>query len=67
MLYKYHVVLIKDNVIINDTYYKDGKQPTNDDYKKLIERYGADKIVLNKINDDELKSIDKEIIDISKL
>ena len=60
MLYKYHVVLLKDDVIITDKYYKADEKPDNDEYKKLISQTGADEVVLNTIDDDPLNSIIKE-------
>lgn len=67
MLYKYHAVLLKDDVIITDKYYKADEKPDNDEYKKLISQTGADEVVLNTIDDDPLNSIIKETIDIENL
>lgn len=67
MLYKYHVVLLKDQVIINDKYYQKDEKPDNEEYKKLIKQYEADEIILNIIDDDKLNSIKKESIDITNL
>lgn len=67
MLYKYHVVLLKEDVIITDKYYKADEKPDNEEYKKLIDQTGADEVVLNTIDDDPLNSIIKETIDIENL
>lgn len=67
MIYKYHVVLLKEQVIINDKYYQADNKPTNEEFKKLVNQYDADEVVLNTICDDELESIDKEHIDINSL
>lgn len=67
MLYKYHVALIKEQVIINDQYYKREEKPDNTEYKRLLDQYHPDQIILNTIEDDELNSITKEEIDITKL
>ncbi|WP_455644722.1 hypothetical protein [Methanosphaera sp.] len=67
MIYKYHVVLIKEQVIIKDIYYQKDEKPGNDEFKQLANQYGADEVILNTIDDDELESIVKEQIDISNL
>ena len=67
MIYKYHVVLLKEQVIINDKYYQADNKPNNEEFKKLVNQYDADVVVLNSICDDELESIDKEHIDINSL
>ena len=67
MLYKYHIVLIKDTRIIQDKYYKSDNKPSNEELKKLVEKTGADELVLNTIDDDPLESIIKEKIDINTL
>ena len=67
MLYKYHVALIKEQVIINDQYYKREEKPNNNEYKRLLDQYHPDQIILNTIEDDELNSITNEEIDITKL
>ncbi|PAV08018.1 hypothetical protein [Methanosphaera cuniculi] len=64
MLYKYHVVLLKDDVIITDKYYKKDEKPDMDEYQKLKDQTGATEIILNTIDDDPLNSIIKENIDI---
>ena len=67
MIYKYHVVLLKEQVIINDKYYQADNKPNKEEFKKLVNQYDADEVVLNTICDDELESIDKEHIDINSL
>lgn len=69
MIYKYHVVLLKEQVIINDKYYQKDNKPDNEEYKKLIGQYDADEVILNTIDDDDdaLESIIKERIDIDSL
>ncbi|MCD7781599.1 MAG: hypothetical protein LUG89_02730 [Methanosphaera sp.] len=67
MLYKYHVVLIKDDNIITDKYYKKDNKPDNTEYKNLVDKYDADQLILNTIQDDKLNTIDKEEIDIEEL
>lgn len=67
MIYKYHVVLLKEQAIINDKYYQADNKPNNEEFKKLVNQYDADEVVLNTICDDELESIDKEHIDINSL
>lgn len=67
MIYKYHVVLLKEQVIINDKYYQKDNKPDNEEYKKLIKQYDADEVILNTIDDDALESIIKEPIDIDNL
>lgn len=67
LIYKYHVVLLKDNVIIEDRYYNEGEMPDNVELKKLVERDGADELIVNTIADDNISSINKEKIDINSL
>ena len=47
MIYKYHVVLLKEQVIINDKYYQADNKPDNEEFKKLVNQYDADEVVLN--------------------
>lgn len=67
MLYKYHVVLIKDDMVLTDKYYQRDEKPDNTEYKKLLDQYSPDEIILNTINDDTLNTIEKEPIDINNL
>lgn len=67
MLYKYHVVLIKDNMVLTDKYYQRDEKPDNTEYKKLLDQYSPDEIILNTIGDDALNTIEKEPIDINNL
>lgn len=64
MLYKYHVVLLKDDMIITDKYYKKDEKPDKTELQKLKEQTGATEVILNTIDDDPLNSIIKEKIDI---
>ncbi|OED30124.1 hypothetical protein [Methanosphaera sp. WGK6] len=67
MIYKYHVVLIKEQVIIKDLYYQRDEKPSDEEFKKLANQYGADEVILNTIDDDVLESIIKEQIDINNI
>lgn len=67
MLYKYHVVLIKDDMVLTDKYYQRDEKPDNTEYKKLLDQYSPDEIILNTIGDDVLNTIEKEPIDINNL
>lgn len=67
MLYKYHVVLIKDDMVLTDKYYQRDEKPDNSEYKKLLDQYNPDEIILNTIGDDALNTIEKEPIDINNL
>lgn len=67
MLYKYHVAIIKDQTIITDKYYQEDQKPDDEVYKKLIEQYDADELVLNTVSDTELELFEKEVIDVESL
>lgn len=67
MLYKYHVAIIKDQTIITDKYYQEDEKPDSNEYKKLIEQYDAEELVLNTVGDTELELFEKEVIDVESL
>ncbi|AWX32154.1 MAG: hypothetical protein J6S29_07450 [Methanosphaera sp.] len=62
MLYKYHVAIIKDDMVVCDKYYQENEKPTDETYQKLKNQYEADQIFLNTVDDDELESFIKEEI-----
>lgn len=65
MLYKYHVAIIKDDMVVSDKYYQSNDKPDNNEFENLKKQYEADKIILNTImDDDELELFEKEVIDI---
>ena len=65
MLFKYHVAIIKDNVIVTDKFYNE--RPDDDEYKKLIGQYDPDEMFLNTVEDSELELFEKEEIDVESL
>lgn len=67
MLFKYHVSIIKDQVVVTDKYYQENEKPDDEEYKKLIEQYEADELVLNTVEDSELELFIKEPIDVESL
>lgn len=67
MLYKYHVAIIKDQVVVTDKYYQEDEKPGDEEYKKLIEQYEADELVLNTVEDSKLELFIKEPIDVKAL
>ena len=67
MLYKYHISIIKDQVVVTDKYYQEDEKPDDEEYKKLIQQYEADKLVLNTVSDTELELFEKEPIDVEAL
>ncbi len=67
MLYKYHVAIIKDQVVVTDKYYQEDEKPDDEEYKKLIEQYEADELVLNTVEDSKLELFIKEPIDVDAL
>ncbi|WP_323736039.1 hypothetical protein PXD04_09150 [Methanosphaera sp. ISO3-F5] len=67
MLYKYHVAIIKDQVVVTDKYYQEDEKPDDEEYKKLIQQYEADELVLNTVSDTELELFEKEVIDVEAL
>ncbi|MBR0472099.1 MAG: hypothetical protein IJI98_05325 [Methanosphaera sp.] len=67
MLYKYHVAIIKDQVVVTDKYYQEDEKPDDEEYKKLIQQYEADELVLNTVTDTELELFEKEVIDVEAL
>ncbi|MBE6486145.1 MAG: hypothetical protein E7Z85_04795 [Methanosphaera stadtmanae] len=67
MLYKYHVSIIKDQVVVTDKYYQADEKPDDEEYKKLIQQYDADTLILNTVSDTELELFEKEPIDIKSL
>lgn len=67
MLYKYHVSIIKDQVVVTDKYYQENEKPDDEEYKKLIKQYEADELVLNTVGDTELELFEKEPIDVESL
>lgn len=67
MLYKYHVAIIKDQTIITDKYYQEDEKPDDEEYKKLIEQYDAEELVLNTVGETELELFEKEVIDVESL
>lgn len=67
MLYKYHVSIIKDQVVVTDKYYQADEKPDDEEYKKLIKQYDADTLVLNTVTDTELELFEKEPIDVESL
>ena len=67
MLYKYHVSIIKDQVVVTDKYYQEDEKPDDEEYKKLIEQYEADELVLNTVEDSELELFIKDPIDVESL
>ncbi len=67
MLYKYHVSIIKDQVVVTDKYYQEDEKPDDEEYKKLIQQYDADTLVLNTVSDTELELFEKENIDVESL
>lgn len=67
MLYKYHVAIVKDDMILTDKYYQEDEKPDDEEYKKLIQQYDPDEMYLNTVGDDELELFIKESIDLEKL
>lgn len=67
MLYKYHVAIIKDQIVVTDKYYQENEKPDDEEYKKLIKQYDADELVLNTVSDTELELFEKEPIDVESL
>lgn len=67
MLFKYHVAIIKDNVVITDKYYYENNKPDDEEYKKLIQQFDPDELVLNTVGEDELELFIKENIDVESL
>ncbi len=67
MLYKYHVSIIKNQVVVTDKYYQEDEKPDDEEYKKLIQQYEADELVLNTVSDTELELFEKEPIDVEAL
>lgn len=67
MLYKYHVAIVKDDMILTDKYYQENEKPDDEEYKKLIQQYDPDEMILNTVGDDELELFIKEPIDLEKL
>ncbi|MBQ6218576.1 MAG: hypothetical protein IJJ47_02480 [Methanosphaera sp.] len=67
MLYKYHVAIVKDDMILTDKYYQEDEKPDDEEYKKLIQQYDPDEMYLNTVGDDELELFIKEPIDLEKL
>ncbi|RAP47777.1 MAG: hypothetical protein BZ135_01490 [Methanosphaera sp. rholeuAM6] len=67
MLFKYHVSIIKDQVVVTDKYYQEDEKPDDEEYKKLIKQYEADELVLNTVDDSELELFIKEPIDVESL
>lgn len=67
MLYKYHVAIIKDQVVVTDKYYQEDEKPDDEEYKKLISQYDADELFLNTVEDSKLELFIKEEIDVESL
>lgn len=67
MLFKYHVAIIKDNIIVTDKFYNENEKPDDEEYKKLIEQYDPDEMFLNTVEDSELELFKKEEIDVESL
>ena len=67
MLYKYHVAIVKDDMILTNKYYQEDEKPDDEEYKKLIQQYDPDEMYLNTVGDDELELFIKEPIDLEKL
>ncbi len=67
MLYKYHVSIIKDQVVVTDKYYQEDEKPDDEVYRQLIKQYDADTLVLNTVSDTELELFEKENIDVESL
>lgn len=67
VLYKYHVAIVKDDMILTDKYYQEDEKPDDEEYKKLIQQYDPDEMILNTVGDDELELFIKEPIDLEKL
>lgn len=67
MLYKYHVSIIKDQLVVTDKYYQEDEKPDDEEYRKLIQQYEADELVLNTVSDTELELFEKEVIDVEAL
>lgn len=67
VLYKYHVAIVKDDMILTDKYYQEDEKPDDEEYKKLIQQYDPDEMYLNTVGDDELELFIKEPIDLEKL
>lgn len=62
MLYKYHVAIIKDDMVICDRYYQENEKPDENTFQELKKQYDADQIFLNTVTDDELELFEKEEI-----
>ncbi len=67
VLYKYHVAIVKDDMILTNKYYQEDEKPDDEEYKKLIQQYDPDEMYLNTVGDDELELFIKEPIDLEKL
>ena len=67
MLFKYHVAIVKDNIIVTDKFYNENEKPDEEEYKKLIGQYDPDEMFLNTVEDSELELFKKEEIDVESL